>query len=324
MNRNILQRKSLKSSPLENKLQPNPEELSGVCDSDWRERKDESENKNLEQESDVSNMIGFHTLGDKFGSLNSFCISTGTLDELEEQGLSWDGYLPSYPNESTDSGIVQETSTKNVSSPIFSEESFFTDENESEPYESPNNSIFMYLNSTKFDVNKDGIYTHDDPQHSESLISGSRTPGNSPRIPQAICFSARDTSKGEELIYKTSSYNPSQKNSKGKKIFLCLTVLSCTLFWGSLTSSFLGKPLISDQKSNLMLLAILGAAFAILGSIALVLYCYTQPKENKPLDALDQVSMYILKPTCYHHRFVQPFIEVQDVYAVKGYQHMKV
>ncbi|WP_353277218.1 hypothetical protein [Wolbachia endosymbiont (group B) of Villa cingulata] len=139
---------------------------------------------------------------------------------------------------------------------------------------------------------------------SEPLISASSTPDNSPkevsresinskssRIFQKICFSTRDTSEGEELVYKTSSYNLSQKNSKEKKVSLCLTALSCAVFLGSLTSSFLGKPLISDQKGNLILLAILGAAFIILGSITLVLYCCTQAKENKPLDTLDQVSI---------------------------------
>ncbi|WP_375315804.1 hypothetical protein [Wolbachia endosymbiont (group A) of Colletes cunicularius] len=139
---------------------------------------------------------------------------------------------------------------------------------------------------------------------SELLISASSVPGNSPkevsresidskssRILQKICFSAIDTSEGEELVYKTSSYNQSQKNSKGKKVSLCLTALSCAVFFGSLTSSFLGKPLISDQKGNLILLAVLGAAFVILGSITLVLYCCPQAKENKPLDTLDQVSI---------------------------------
>ncbi|WP_265026897.1 hypothetical protein [Wolbachia endosymbiont (group A) of Bombylius major] len=139
---------------------------------------------------------------------------------------------------------------------------------------------------------------------SEPPISASSTPGNSPkevsresidskssRILQKICFSAIDTSEGKELVYKTSSYNQSQKNSKGKKVSLCLTALSCAVFFGSLTSSFLGKPLISDQKGNLILLAILGAAFVILGSITLVLYCCPQAKENKPLDTLDQVSI---------------------------------
>ncbi|WP_353285217.1 hypothetical protein [Wolbachia endosymbiont (group A) of Beris morrisii] len=132
---------------------------------------------------------------------------------------------------------------------------------------------------------------------SEPLISRSSTPNNSPKdVNRKSTYSklskiCRDKNEGEKSVYKTSSYNPSQKNSKGKKVFLCLTVLSCTVFFVSITSSFLGKPLISDLKGNLISLAILGTACVILGAITLVLYCYPQDKENEPPDALEQVSV---------------------------------
>ncbi|WP_339045256.1 J domain-containing protein [Candidatus Mesenet endosymbiont of Agriotes lineatus] len=53
---------------------------------------------------------------------------------------------------------------------------------------------------------------------------------------------------------------------KRKKALLCLSILTHAVFWGSLASSLLGRPIYSGRRGNFILLIALGATAAILST----------------------------------------------------------